>query len=29
MVIGWLLVLFEVGLTAWVAYLIRRFMGAN
>jgi hypothetical protein len=26
---GWLLVLFEVGLTAWVAYLIHRFISAN
>lgn len=24
---GWLLVVFEVGLTAWVVYLFRRFMG--
>jgi hypothetical protein len=24
---GWLLVVLEVGLTAWVAYLFRRFMG--
>jgi hypothetical protein len=26
---GWLLVLLEVGLTGWVAYLIQRFMGAH
>lgn len=26
---GWLLVLLEVGLTAWVGYLIQRFIGVH